>query len=307
MYKSVGQVLVLAIFISTLACQAKKSDDGMPVASQSSPVPKPTPAPVVVTPIPTPTPVVVTPIPTPTPIVVSPPPPPAPVCKAGTQRSCQINNGTGTQTCNSVGSAWESCGNLTACNSNYTLSSSACYLTNDPRVFDANWYLQNYSDLKAAFGSDTNAATNHWIKHGVNEGRQGTLMFSSPQYLSMYSDLQTAFGSKNYAAAVQHRLEFGISEGRAGLYNLRAEVFNVNWYLQNHSDIKAAFGSDTNAATNHWLIHGVNEGRQASAGFSSKNYLNRYADLRAAFGSTNYAMAIYHYIIHGIREGRNGQ
>ena len=42
------------------------------------------------------------------------------------QQSCQQDNGTGSQTCNSSGSAWGSCGNLTACNSGFNLQNGAC-------------------------------------------------------------------------------------------------------------------------------------------------------------------------------------
>ncbi|MGE3683876.1 MAG: hypothetical protein AB7G93_19325 [Bdellovibrionales bacterium] len=47
-------------------------------------------------------------------------------CTPNTTQSCPINNGTGTQTCNSAGSAWGACGNLTSCNSGYTLKDGAC-------------------------------------------------------------------------------------------------------------------------------------------------------------------------------------
>ena len=40
-------------------------------------------------------------------------------------------------------------------------------------VFDADYYLNRYSDLKAAFGSDKNAALNHFMTYGLKEGRQG--------------------------------------------------------------------------------------------------------------------------------------
>ncbi|MGE0528758.1 MAG: hypothetical protein AB7P49_16955 [Bdellovibrionales bacterium] len=48
------------------------------------------------------------------------------VCTPGASQSCTINNGTGTQTCNSAGSQWGACGNLTACNSGYELKNGAC-------------------------------------------------------------------------------------------------------------------------------------------------------------------------------------
>lgn len=174
-------------------------------------------------------------------------------------------------------------------------------------VFNATWYLQHYGDLQAAFGTNTTLATQHWINYGMHEGRQGALNFSAVQYLAMYSDLTAAFGATGYPTALQHFITNGMGEGRVGLYALRGEVFNATWYLQHYGDLQAAFGTNTSAATQHWLTYGVNEGRQASASFSSRDYLARYGDLRAAFGSTGYAAAIQHYIIYGLKEGRNGQ
>jgi hypothetical protein len=38
-------------------------------------------------------------------------------------------------------------------------------------TFDAAQYLANYADLQAAFGSDTQAATVHYVTNGHIEGR----------------------------------------------------------------------------------------------------------------------------------------
>ncbi|HQR54328.1 MAG TPA: hypothetical protein PLZ79_13750, partial [Burkholderiales bacterium] len=40
-----------------------------------------------------------------------------------------------------------------------------------PDLFDAAQYLENYADLRAAFGSDTEAATLHYVISGYFEGR----------------------------------------------------------------------------------------------------------------------------------------
>ena len=41
-------------------------------------------------------------------------------------------------------------------------------------TFDAAQYLANYADLQAAFGSDTQAATVHYVTNGYFEGRTDT-------------------------------------------------------------------------------------------------------------------------------------
>jgi len=37
--------------------------------------------------------------------------------------------------------------------------------------FDAQSYLNNYADLRNAFGNDQELATKHYVEFGFNEGR----------------------------------------------------------------------------------------------------------------------------------------
>ena len=81
-------------------------------------------------------------------------------------------------------------------------------------VLDPVFYLNTYPDLKAAFGTDTGAAQNHWITYGIQEGRQSSAAFSVKDYLARYPDLINAFGGTNYRAALDHWLAYGKKEGR---------------------------------------------------------------------------------------------
>jgi LmbE family N-acetylglucosaminyl deacetylase len=47
-------------------------------------------------------------------------------CETNSTRSCKGGNGTGSQQCNADGSAFGPCGNLTSCNSGYSLQNAAC-------------------------------------------------------------------------------------------------------------------------------------------------------------------------------------
>ena len=80
-------------------------------------------------------------------------------------------------------------------------------------VFDATYYANKYPDLKAAFGTDAAKLYNHFITHGIYEGRQGCAAFSAKAYLQKYSDLKNAYGN-DYAQAVKHYLAHGYNEGR---------------------------------------------------------------------------------------------
>ena len=187
---------------------------------------------------------------------------------------------------------------------NYFAGLNLSFLSN--AVFDADWYLQHNGDLKAAFGNDTKAATNHWLTHGIYEGRQASSSFNVREYLSMNPDVKAFYGAQNYAGAVRHFVTYGSGEGRAGCYALRHEIFNAQWYLQNNADVRAAYGNDLKAAATHWISFGLIEGRQGSSGFSPVIYLANYQDLQNAFGLRNFPAAVHHYIEFGISEGRFG-
>jgi len=175
---------------------------------------------------------------------------------------------------------------------------SAADLT-DPVVFNCNFYTSIYPDLS---WMDCPTATAHWLNYGINEGRQGSVTFSSTWYLQTYPDLVAAYGATGYAAVTNHFLQYGINEGRSG-----SPVFSSSYYLRRHPDLVAAFGpTDYAAAINHFLQYGINEGRQGSPEFSSYEYLQTYPDLLAAFGATGYAAAVNHFLQYGINEGRQG-
>ena len=171
------------------------------------------------------------------------------------------------------------------------------------REFDVQFYLNHYADLRAAFGTDYRAATDHWINQGLPaEGRRGSREFDVQFYLNHYADLRAAFGT-DYAAATDHWINHGLPmEARRG-----SREFDVRFYLSEYADLVAAFGTDYAAATDHWIDHGLPaEGRRGSREFDVQFYLNHYADLRAAFG-TDYAAATDHWINHGLpAEGRRG-
>lgn len=197
-------------------------------------------------------------------------------------------------------------------------------------VFDAEYYLNKYPDLKAAFGNDSSAALNHFITFGIKEGRQGCDDFSIDIYKGNYPDLRKAFGNNN-DAYVAHYLEYGLKEGRDGLevlqdskdntsddkkddtntgYVASAEekkysaVYDYIYYRNAYADLRAAFGDDSAKYFQHFLQNGMAEGRQACRDFDVKIYKNNYKDLQAAFGN-NTALYYTHYMEHGKAEHRN--
>lgn len=85
-------------------------------------------------------------------------------------------------------------------------------------VFDAEYYAENYSDLREAFGNDANALYQHYMTYGLNEKRSASKVFDVIEYRNAYPDLDAAFGD-DWDAYVEHYCTYGIAEGRtAGVY-----------------------------------------------------------------------------------------
>ncbi|MNJ96731.1 Pectate lyase superfamily protein [compost metagenome] len=162
-----------------------------------------------------------------------------------------------------------------------------------PLVFDPAFYRTTNSDL--ANYSD-GALKSHWLNHGIQEGRRGSVHFKAAEYLSLYSDLSSAFGG-NYNSAVRHFVQLGATaERRNGSYFGSDKVFNTAVYRALNPDIEGMSVAQLQA---HWIKNGAYEGRRASLQFSSKEYLQLHLDIRSAYGSTNYPMALEHYVRTG--------
>lgn len=81
-------------------------------------------------------------------------------------------------------------------------------------VFDASYYYSAYPDVAAAFGMNEKALFEHFVNHGVREGRSGSAEFNPQVYRQNYSDLQAAFGD-DMAAYCRHYVRYGRAEGRS--------------------------------------------------------------------------------------------
>ncbi len=134
-------------------------------------------------------------------------------------------------------------------------------------TFDAKQYLANYKDLQEAFGDDEQKARQHYIDHGMKEGRIDTKSgFDAGEYLSNYKDLQEAFGDDR-SKALEHYYTHGIKEGRSqtGGINPRSRPgegsFDAKQYLANYADLQEAFGDDEQKARQHYLEYGIKENR----------------------------------------------
>lgn len=183
-------------------------------------------------------------------------------------------------------------------------------------VYDYNYYLNHYPDLKKLYNWDEAGLLQHFVAYGMSEGRQGCDTFDIAAYRNRYSDLRSAFGDdlKGYYL---HYITKGQAEGRIAIssntnpdedstiYNGidYSAVYNYEYYLNHNPDLQTAIGSDPAALLEHFVLRGMSEGRQACDTFNLSCYKANYADLRNAFGYDN-AKYYLHYISNGQKEGR---
>ena len=139
--------------------------------------------------------------------------------------------------------------------------------------FDYEYYKSRYPDLKAAFGDDEERYVAHYILHGYYECR-----FCNKED-EEFSDI-SKYDGVDYSP-----------------------VYQAAFYKNNYADLRAAFGTDKNKYIQHFVRHGMAEGRQASPAFNLDIYKANYHDLRVAFKNVN--VDYYkHYLKYGRFEKR---
>ena len=80
-------------------------------------------------------------------------------------------------------------------------------------VYNKDYYLAKYGDLRNAFGDDERALIEHFVKYGMKEGRQACEEFNPYLYRTLYSDLREAFGYDMERYYI-HYMNVGKAEGR---------------------------------------------------------------------------------------------
>ena len=123
-------------------------------------------------------------------------------------------------------------------------------------LFDPLAYIASNPDLLQGYGANAPAGLLHYIEHGFAEGRG--VSFDALAYGAGYADLARGLGD-NVEALTRHYIEHGFAEGR-----IPDPGFDEVGYLLSNADLASA-GIGAGAALEHWLLHGVNEGRLGDA------------------------------------------
>jgi len=161
-------------------------------------------------------------------------------------------------------------------------------ISNTTNDFDWETYIKINPDLKHL--TTIEDAWNHWINHGINEGRQYYKKnemydnFDWRKYIKKNLDLNNI---KNKEDAWTHWINHGNKEGRQ-IY-LKKDDFNDNfdweYYIENNKDLKHIKTKEE--ALNHWINYGINEGRNTInkncinfSNFDWKYYIENNKDLK---------------------------
>lgn len=184
-------------------------------------------------------------------------------------------------------------------------------------VYNFEYYINKYPDLKAAFGSDDFAAIQHFVRNGMNEARQASENFNVNSYRYEYPDLRQQYHN-NLPAYYMHYIEYGKAEGRnaTGVTSMQNPVTTYNgkdyslvydyWYYKDHnpSAVTACGGDDDYALIAYFVTKGMNLEQQAISTFNEKAYRHNNADLRKAYKSDK-AAYYDHFIKYGHNENRD--
>ena len=165
-------------------------------------------------------------------------------------------------------------------------------------LFNENYYLAQNPDVAADAYYGTHAYE-HFVNHGIEEGRKASILFDAKYYLAQNPDVaaDAYYGTRAYEHFVNH----GIAEGRKATESF---TFDAKYYLEKYADI-AADAYYRVHPYEHFMKHGINEGRipAENSAFDAEYYLAQNPDVAADayYGKHPYE----HYIACGIYEGRN--
>ncbi len=153
------------------------------------------------------------------------------------------------------------------------------------KVYDYNYYIKKYPDIKAAFGNDDEKALKHFVQYGMKERRQAKDSFDVMSYRNLHQDLRLAFGF-DYPSYYLHYIRYGYSEGRkaTGAATIKnpltvyngvdySKIYDYDYYLNNNKDLQKAFGGYNDVALiQHFATYGLKEWRKGKAEYNTKTY-----------------------------------
>lgn len=173
-------------------------------------------------------------------------------------------------------------------------------------VFDAQFYADSNSDLKAAFGYDEEKLYDHFLNNGIKEGRCASPYFDVAWYMNHNDAGLVAHCNGDYMTAYLHFLQYVDDPNEmTGTPKSFSKILDINYYSKKYVDLKNAGFKTQLDYLSHFASYGVNEWRQASAQFDPVSYAHFNPDTFAAFGTESSKSYFYHYMSTGQFETNN--
>jgi GT2 family glycosyltransferase len=127
-------------------------------------------------------------------------------------------------------------------------------------LFNAQWYLDTYPDIRAAVVNPLK----HFDKAGWNEGRNPHPLFDTRWYLDTYPDVRSAATNP-----LRHYVKAGWQEGRNP-----HPLFDTRWYLNTYPDVREA---GINPLL-HYINRGASELRHPHPDFDAGYYVKQHPE-----------------------------
>lgn len=148
-----------------------------------------------------------------------------------------------------------------------------------------------YRDRNPDLASMTDAQLkDHWLNHGIKEGRASSTILDLGFYLANNPDLKKAYGT-DYEKVYNHFITSGYKE-----YRKSSALFDGSYYTEKYPDVASSFGDEY---LRHYVENGQKEGRRASLTFDPNYYWYIRPDVYNAWPD-DYTMCARHYAGHGI-------
>lgn len=109
-------------------------------------------------------------------------------------------------------------------------------------VYDYDYYVSKYPDVKAAYSDDGLSVLKHFVEYGMKEGRQGNASFDVNSYRCANADLRKVYRS-NLPEYYIHYITYGKNENRVAV---GVTTLQNPWCVYN--------GMDYSYAYNYWTF-----------------------------------------------------
>lgn len=121
---------------------------------------------------------------------------------------------------------------------------------NNKKNYDWDRYIEENSDLGKNGISDTNSAFKHYMKFGLNEGRN--IYFTKKYYMDKFVE-----SKENIKELKKHII---LNKDDKSIYYKLVEKYDWVKYIKNNKDLYEVIKTDLEAVK-HYINHGVHEGR----------------------------------------------